>query len=44
MARYICAYGREWVKVLVFFSHGLRLSPLRTAATVWTIVPAADDR
>jgi hypothetical protein len=27
----------------VFSSHGVRLSPLGTAATVWTIVPAPDD-
>jgi hypothetical protein len=26
------------------FSHGVRLSPLSTAATVWPIVPAPDDR
>jgi hypothetical protein len=25
-------------------SHGMRLSPLGTAATVWPIVPAPDDR
>jgi hypothetical protein len=28
---------------LVFFSHGVRLSPLATAATVWPTVPAPDD-
>jgi hypothetical protein len=27
-----------------FFSHGVRLSPLGTAATVWPILPAPDDR
>jgi hypothetical protein len=27
-----------------YFSHGVRLSPLGTAATVWPIVPAPDDR
>jgi hypothetical protein len=29
--------------LLFFFSHGLRLSPLGTAATVWPIVPAPDE-
>jgi hypothetical protein len=28
---------------LNYFSHGVRLSPLGTAATVWPIVPAPDD-
>jgi hypothetical protein len=28
----------------IYFSHGVRLSPLGTAATVWPIVPAPDDR
>jgi hypothetical protein len=27
-----------------FFSHGVRLSPLGTAAIVWPVVPAPDDR
>lgn len=26
------------------FSHGVRVSPLGTAATVWPTVPAPDDR
>jgi hypothetical protein len=29
--------------LLFYFSHGVRLSPLGTAATVWPIVPAPDD-
>jgi hypothetical protein len=29
---------------LLFFSLGVRLSPLVTAVTVWPIVPAPDDR
>jgi hypothetical protein len=28
----------------IFFPHGVRLSPVGTAATVWPIVPAPDDR
>jgi hypothetical protein len=27
-----------------YYSHGVRLSPLGTAATVWPIIPAPDDR
>jgi hypothetical protein len=27
----------------IFFSHGVRLIPLGTAATVWPIAPAPDD-
>jgi hypothetical protein len=30
-------------RFLFFFSHGVRLSPLVTAATVWPLVPAPDD-
>jgi hypothetical protein len=35
-----------WRVIFLFFlfSHGLRLSPLGTAATVWPIAPAPDDR
>jgi hypothetical protein len=29
--------------IFIYFSHGVRLSALGTAATVWRIVPAADD-
>jgi hypothetical protein len=32
------------IKHNLFFSHGVRLSPLGTAATVWPIVPDPDDR
>jgi hypothetical protein len=28
---------------LLFFSHGVRLSPLGTAVTLWPVVPAPDD-
>jgi hypothetical protein len=28
----------------IFFFHVVRLSPLGTAATVWPIVPAQDDK
>jgi hypothetical protein len=28
----------------IMYSHGVRLSPLDTAATVWPIVPTPDDR
>jgi hypothetical protein len=28
----------------LFFSHGVKTSPLGTAATVWPIVPAPGDR
>jgi hypothetical protein len=31
------------VRKCIFSSHGVRLSPLGTAATVWPIVPAPDD-
>jgi hypothetical protein len=34
---------RTSAQVSFFFSHGLRLSPLGTAATVWPNVPAPDD-
>jgi hypothetical protein len=37
----------EWVLDPIFlfnFSHGVRLSPVSPAATVWPIVPAPDDR
>jgi hypothetical protein len=30
--------------LLFLFSHGVRLNPHGTAVTVWTIVPAPDDR
>jgi hypothetical protein len=30
--------------IFLLFSHGVWLSPLDTAATVWPIVPAPDDR
>jgi hypothetical protein len=30
--------------LLLLFSHGVRLSPLGIAATVWPFVPAPDDR
>jgi hypothetical protein len=36
----------NWVSGLLlifYFSHGVRMSPRGTAATVWTIVPAPDD-
>jgi hypothetical protein len=29
---------------MFFFSHGVRLSPFGTVATVWPIVPVPDDR
>lgn len=29
---------------LLIFFNGVRMSPLGTAATVWRIVPAPDDR
>jgi hypothetical protein len=32
------------VMAVIFFFHRMRLSPLSTAATVWTTVPAPDDR
>jgi hypothetical protein len=37
--------GRELTHFYYFylFFHGVRLSPLGTAATVWSIVPAPDD-
>jgi hypothetical protein len=35
----------SWNKLFYsYYSHGLRLSSLGTAATVWPIVPASDDR
>jgi hypothetical protein len=34
---------RKHLGVLKYFSHGMRLSALGTAATVWPIVPASDD-
>jgi hypothetical protein len=30
--------------IFFYFSHGVRLSPLGTAATLWPILPASDDR
>jgi hypothetical protein len=30
--------------IYLFFFRGVRLSPLGTAATVWPILPAPDDR
>jgi hypothetical protein len=30
--------------IFFYFSHGVRLSPLDTAATVWPILPAPDAR
>jgi hypothetical protein len=33
-----------WNYLIAIFSHGMRLSPLGTAATVWLIVPAPDVR
>jgi hypothetical protein len=33
----------QWPRGL-FFSHGVRLSPLGTAATVWPTVRVPDDR
>jgi hypothetical protein len=35
----------QWCMIIrIFLSHGVRLSPLGTAATLCRIVPAADDR
>jgi hypothetical protein len=34
----------RYVLFLILFSHGVRLSPLGTAATVWSIICAPDDR
>jgi hypothetical protein len=36
--------SNEVTKFFIYFSHGVRLSPLGTAATVWSIVPAPCDR
>jgi hypothetical protein len=36
--------GRIYIIYMYVFSHGVRLSPLGTAATVWPIVPVPDDR
>jgi hypothetical protein len=44
---YIHSPMSSWRSFLVFFLlswGGVRLSPLGTAATVWLIVPAPDDR
>jgi hypothetical protein len=30
--------------IIIIIIHGMRLSPLGTAATVWPIVPTPDDR
>jgi hypothetical protein len=32
------------MSIFFIFSHGVRLSPLGTAAIVWPIAPAPDDR
>jgi hypothetical protein len=32
------------INVFIFFSHGVRMSPLCTAATVWPILRVPDDR
>jgi hypothetical protein len=37
------AYLEIHSSFFLLFSHGVRLSPLGTAATVWPIVPATDD-
>jgi hypothetical protein len=34
----------EILRHFFIFPHGVRLGPLGTAATVWPIVPAPDDR
>jgi hypothetical protein len=40
-----CSYNRfKFIVKIIFFSHGVRLSPLHTAATIWPIVPGPDDR
>jgi hypothetical protein len=47
MARLIWSGSSRWVLRQLFrffyFSYGVRLSPLGTAATVWPIIPAPDD-
>jgi hypothetical protein len=42
--RWACGHGPFLLLLFVYFSHGMTLSPLGTAATVWSIVPAPDDR
>jgi hypothetical protein len=32
------------ISFISYFSPGVRLSPFGTAATIWPIVPAPDDR
>jgi hypothetical protein len=46
LTRYLPNLVDDWGVLLLFyyFYHGVRLSPLGTTATVWTIVPASDDR
>jgi hypothetical protein len=41
--RYIYIYIYIYIHIYTFFSHGVRLSPPGTAATVWLTIPDPDD-
>jgi hypothetical protein len=44
LSDYMPSHSRRPCASFFLFCHGVRLSPLGTASTVWPIVPALDDR